>query len=143
MMGKPPEMRQKTILIGFCHKEQGTNLLAAVGNSYPLLPNQWTFGNISMVSMSVVSKLGVNGSAEKSIGQHSKDHINCATADQLDLIHPDLSFSHHYQGHKFQNPAIGGENLVFIRSNGRKKHFGVLKGICIGNYFGFGFQCLF
>ena len=57
------------------------------------------------------------------IGQHSKDQINCATADQLDLIHPDLSFSHHYQGHKFQNPAIGGENLVFIRSNGRKKTF--------------------
>ena len=137
-------MRQKTILIGFCHKEQGTNLLAAVGDSHPFLPNQWTFGNISMVSMSVVSKLGVNGSAEKSIGQHSKDHINCATADQLDLIHPDLSFSHHYQGHKFQNPAIGGENLVFIRSNGRNFFWGgVLEGICIGNYFGFEFQCLF
>ena len=124
-MGKPPEMRQKTILIGFCHKEQGTNLLAAVGDSHPLLPNQWTFGNISMVSMAVVSKLGVNGCAKKCnpIGRHSKDHINCATADQLDLIHPDLSFSHHYQGHKFQNPAIGGENLVFIHSNGRKKTF--------------------
>ena len=58
------------------------------------------------------------------IGRHSKDHINCATADQLDLIHPDLSFSHHYQGHKFQNPAIGGENLVFIRSNGRNFFLG-------------------
>ena len=65
MMGKPPDA-SRTILIGFCHKEQGTNLLAAVGDSHPLLPNQWTFGNISMVSMAVVSKLGVNGCAEKS-----------------------------------------------------------------------------
>ena len=82
MMGKPPEMRQKTILIGFCHKEQGTNLLAAVGDSHPFLPNQWTFGNISMVSMAVVSKLGVNGCAEKvqsdrSTQQGSHQLCNC------------------------------------------------------------------
>ena len=75
-------MRQKTILIGFCHKEQGTNLLAVVGDSHPLLPNQWTFGNISMVSMAVVSKLGVNGCAEKvqsdrSTQQGSHQLCNC------------------------------------------------------------------
>ena len=140
-MGKPPEMRQK-ILIGFRHKEQGTNLLAAVGNSYPLLPNQWTFGNISMVSMAVVSKLGVNGSAEKirSVNTAGITSIMQLPTNFILIFHSiiiirDINFKILPLGEKISFLYVAMAEISFLG--------GVLEGICIGNYFGFEFHCLF